>query len=767
MEPELEDIEIEMPPPQPVEIDGVTVLETEDGGVEIDLDPQPIIDMVDASVHDANLAEHLPETTLNSLATSLLEGVEVDKESRSEWETMMAEGIKLMGLQIEERSDPFEGACGVFDPLMAEAVVRWQSTAMAELMPAKGPVKCQIVGVENSALSAQASRVEAWMNLYLTQRAPEYYEEKDQMLMWLPLVGSTFTEVYQDPTLRRPVARFHTPEKVIVPYGATDLETCPRYAVVKSLSKRQLMLSMLNGFYRQVSLDEPEPAENISAIGDAVDASQGVDNSADVGDTYDVYEVRCDLNLEGFEHPEGLPLPYIVSIEKNTQQVLAVRRNWREGDEAYERRSNLIHYKFMPGLGFYGIGYAHLLGNSAKAATMAERNLIDAATLKNFPGGVRMKGVRFSDNNFVLGPGEFIEVDTGGAALQNAFMPLPYAGADPVLAQMAEGVREKARGLANTTEISVGEGRQDAPVGTTVALMEAANLIRSGTIRRCHRALGKELKAIADLFGEYLGEQPYPFPVRGGQAMLMKQDFASNVDVIPVSDPSAASSTERKVRAEGIVRMAQQFPQVHNLHAALAMFYDEMGFDPEKVAAILPPPPQQQPPTPLDPLSENMNAMVGKPLVAGEYQDHDAHIAAHMPIAEQNPALQAHINEHLALKMRAQVQQMIGQPLPPMGTPLPPQIENQIAMMVAHAMQQLAPQYKAQPQPDPIVVTEQMKIAQRAESDRLKAQTELQKAQMQAAVDGQKIIADNASEAADREVKLTIAAMNAGGNNAR
>lgn len=763
MEPETEDMmDVELPEPQSFMVDGMSLTETEDGGVEIDMEPEDDRPSVEATVHAANLAEHIPEDELNALASTLLDGVEMDKESRSEWENMLATGIDLMGLKIEKRSEPFEGASGVYDPLMAEAVVRWQSTAMAELMPAAGPVKTEIVGIPNPALEAQASRVQAWMNLYLTKLAPEYVEEKDQMLMWLPLMGSTFTKVYQDPILRRPVARFKTPYQVIVPYGAVDLESCGRYACIETMSRRQMKAAMLNGAYRDIDLDEPQDDGDVSPIKEAADSSQGVTNANDVQEEYDIVEVYCDLNLKGFEHPEDLPLPYIVSIEKQSQQVLAIRRNWREFDESYVRKNGLIHWRFMPGFGFYGIGYAHLLGNSAMAATMGTRNLLDSATLKNFPGGVRAKGMKFDDNNFSIGPGEFKEIDTGGMPLQNVFMPLPYAGADPTLMDMVNRVRESSRGLANTTEIAVGEGRQDAPVGTTVALMEQANLVKSGTIKRAHRALGKELKAIADLFGEHLGDEPYPFPVRGGQAVLMKADFASNVDVIPVSDPNVVSSTQRMVRAEGIIRMAQQFPQEHNMRAALTNYYTEMNFDPERIAAILPPPPQQEPARPLDPLTENMNAVMGKPLVAGDYQDHDAHLAAHAPLAENNPSLQAHMNEHLALRIRQQVQQIIGQPLPPPGQPLPPEIENQLAFAVAQAMQQLAPQYKAQPAIDPIVQTEQAKIAASQEKAQLDAQTKMAVAAMGADVDREQINADNANAEKDRMVRLGIAAMNSG-----
>lgn len=760
-----DDIEIELPMPEPQMVDGAMVTELEDGGVDIDLSPMmESLSSVPFEVHGANLAEHLDDTRLSEIADTLMTGVMRDRESRADWETMLAKGIELMGLKIEERSTPFDGACGIYDPLMAEAVVRWQSSAMAELFPAAGPVKTQITGVPNSNLEAQASRVQDWMNLYLTRLAPEYIEEKDQMMMWLPLMGSTFSKPYQDPILKRPVSRFKTPYQVIVPYGAVDLETCSRYACIEPMTQRQMKAFMLAGVYREIELDEPVLDMHGNEIKEAADESQGVAPGIDTAEEYEVYEVYADLDLD--EHEEGLPLPYIVSIERVTQEVLSIRRNWREGDEEYSRKRGLIHWRFMPGFGFYGIGYAHLLGNSAMAATMGERNLIDAATLKNFPGGVRVKGMRIEDNNFTIAPGEFKEIDTGGQPIQNAFMPLPYGGADPTLAAMIGNVRDGARGLANTTEISVGEGRQDAPVGTTVALMEAANLVKSGTIKRAFRSLSKELKVIADLFGEYLGDEPYPFPVKGGQQSIMKADFVTNVDVIPVADPNVVSATQRMVRAEGLVRMAQQFPQVHDIRATLANYYQEIGLDPDRVQAILPAPQQAPQARPLDPLTENMNVLVGKPVVAGDYQDHDAHIASHMPVAENNPALQAHINEHLAFKMRQQVQLIIGQPLPPMGTPLPPQIENQIAVMVAQAMQQLAPMYKSQPQTDPIVVTEQMRVAAQAEKAALDAKTKIDVAAINAAVDQEKIIADNANAERDREARVAIAVINAGDRNA-
>ena len=661
----------------------------------------------------------------------------------------MKRGIELLGLTFEDRTTPFNGACGVFDPLMAEAVIRWQAVARGELMPAAGPVKAQIVGVPNRDLDDQASRVQEWMNLYLTELAPEYYEEFDQMLMWLPLVGSTFKKVYQDPVLGRPVARFITPKNFITSYNTTDLSTSPRFCHVTPMTKKQLRMAMLRGTYRKIDLGDPQQdLTDQSALQAQVDKVQGVEPGAEGTEEYNIYEVYADLDLKGFENEDGIPLPYIVTIDEQSKKVLSIRRNWEEGDDTFQKRDYFVHYKFIPGLGFYGLGYAHILGNSAKTATSIRRQLIDAGTLNNFPGGLRVKGMRIEDNNLGIGPTEFREIDTAGLPIQNAIMPMPYKEPSAVSLELLRETYEGARNLANTAEIAVGDGRQDAPVGTTVALMEAATRVQSATLKRAHKSLGKELKLIADLFGRYLPDAPYPFPVRGGTKAIMREDFDNNVDVIPVSDPNISSSAQRMMRAEALLRFATQAPELHNTQEAFRQMYVEMGIDPERVEALLPN--KQVQAVPLDPLTENQNALMGMPLKAGEYQDHDAHIAAHAPIAEQNPALQAHINEHLALKMRVQVQQIIGQPLPPPGQPMPPEIENQIAIAVAQAMQQLAPQYKSQPQPDPLLEIEAAKVTQRAASDRLKADVEMKRIEMEAQ-----------SDEADRKTKEEIALIKA------
>jgi hypothetical protein len=736
--------EIEMGGPEMV--DGAEITEMDDGGVEIDFDPSE--DDEEESTHNSNLALYMDDMDLNAVGEMLLSGVEEDRQSRAEWETTMSEGIKLMGLKIEDRQTPFKGACGVYDPLLAEAVVRWQAVACGELLPASGPVKTQVIGVANEQLDAQASRVKDFMNLYLTELAPEFYEEFDQMLFWLALVGSTFKKVYQDRLLGRPVSRFVLPDNFIAAYGTTDLETSPRYCHITPMTRRNFRLAQLAGVYRDIKVGDPQPDDtDQTPIQAQVDGVQGVEPGAEGTEEYKIYEVYADLNLEGFENEDGIPLPYIVTIEEGSRKVLSIYRNYEEEDPTFQRQSSFVHYKLMPGVGFYGLGYAHLLGNSAKTATSIRRQLIDAATLNNFPGGLRVKGMRLDDNNIGIGPTEFREIDTGGMPIQNAIMTMPYKEPSQVSLALLKETYESARNLANTAEIAVGEGRQDAPVGTTVALMEAATRLQSATLKRAHKAFNRELKMIADLFGKYLPDEPYPFPVRGGMSAIMREDFSNNIDVIPVSDPNISSSAQRMMRAEALLRFATQQPDQHNLREAYRQMYVEMGIPEEKIELLLLP--EQAKPKPLDPLSENQNALTGKPLVAGAYQDHDAHIAAHAPIAEENPALQAHINEHLALKMRVQVEQIIGQPLPPPGQPLPPEIENQLATMVAQAMQQLAPSYKPQPPgPDPMLQVEQMKVQQRDADSKLDAQVDMAKAQLEAQTDAE-----------DRASRERIAAM--------
>lgn len=724
--------------------EGAQITPEADGGETIDFNPQG--DKPEPVEHDDNLAIHIEDSDLDDLASDIIKWVEEDKKSRADWEGLLTSGIQYLGLKMEDRSYPFEGAAGVFDPLLLEAVIRWHATASGELLPASGPVKTQIIGESSDEIDAQATRVKEFMNFYLMEGAPEWVEQNDQMLFWLPIIGSTFKKTYQDPILNRVVSPFILPEDFIVSFSTDDLETCPRATHVITMSPRDMKMRQLSGFYRDADLKKPDYTDDKKTpLGEKSQQTQGLSTPTDNDEApYQVYECHIDLDLKGFEHtapdeddPEaaptetGLPLPYIVAVEVGSRKILSIRRNWKDGDASYQKIQYFTHFKFVPGLGFYGIGYAHILGNSAKSVTSLQRQMFDAETLAMFPGGLRAKGSqRGDDNNLMIGPCEFREMDTGGLPIQQAIMTMPYKGASPVSLELWKETRENARSLGGMTEVAVGEGRQDAPVGTTVALMEAANRPTTSTLKSCHRGYRREFKLIAALFGQFLPEEPYPWPVAGGPHSIMRADFSEQVDVIPVSDPNITSSAQRMMLAEAELRFATQAPQIHNLRYAYENMYTSMGLDPGKIARLLPPEQQAQP---TDPLTENQNALTGKPVAAAEYQDHQAHIQAHQVLSEQVPSLAAHISEHLALAMRVNVQKQLGIELPPAGTKLPPQIENHIAVLVAQALQQLNAPQGQEPTPGQIAM-EQIKVeAAKNEVQKLDIQTRAATAAYEAA----------------------------------
>ena len=756
-DPDAESVDV---PGDPITFaEGASIIPQDDGSEIIDFAP---LGHDNSNVdHDENLAEYMEESDLGTLASDIIDWVKEDIESRADWESMLAQGLTYLGLKMEDRNYPFPGAAGVFDPILLEAVIRWHATASAELLPAGGPVKTQIIGQPSPDTEAQASRVKEFMNFYLMEGAPEWVEQNDQMLFWLPLVGSTFKKTYQDPILNRVVSPFILPQDFVVSFSTDDLATCPRATHVINMSVRDMKMRQISGFYSDVELQEPEYTEETdSTLKDRSISSQGLSKPVDSDEApYELYECHIDLNLKGFEHKDdsedeptesGLPLPYIVTVETGSQKVLSIRRNWKRDDNTYEKIQYFTHFKFVPGLGFYGLGHAHILGNTAKSATSLQRQMIDAATLEMFPGGLKMKGMKDSDNNVMIGPCEFREIDTGGLPIQQAIMNLPYKGPSPVTLELWKETRENGRGLGGMTEIAVGEGRQDSPVGTTVALMEAANRVQSATLKAAHRSYRREFKLIAALFGQFLPEEPYPWPVAGGPHMIMRTDFSNQVDVIPVSDPNINSATQRMLRADAIVAAATQAPQIHDLYEAYKQRYVEMGIDEKRIDAILPKKEEGQP---SDPLTENQNALMGKPLKAAAYQDHKAHISSHQVLAEQNPSLvtvPAHIAEHMALQMRQQVEQALGQQLPPMGTKLPPQIENQIAMLVAQALQQINQPAGAEPTPGQIAM-EQIKV----EMAKVNAQIQDIKAKTQTAGFTATLKYNTAEK--DRETKKEIA----------
>lgn len=770
---------------------GAVVTDNPDGTTDVNLDASaselsPV--QFEPVEHKANLAAFMMPSELSALGAPLAQAIDEDLKSRTEWEATLANGLKYLGTNIEERTKPFKGASGVYSPVMLTANVRFQATAFGELQPAAGPCKTEVIGAASDEASARAMRVKAFMNLYLTKLAPEYRPEFRRMLWWVGLDGGAFKKVYQDQILNRPVAPMIRAYDVIVPYGATDLYTTPRITHRFPVTEREFKQGQLNGTYlASIALTEDDPlTKTPDQITQATDSAVGSrPTKGDIDKSYMFYECHAYLNLAGFEHDEpilvmdgngvpqmdgsgepvtdgsrqtGLPLPYRVTLDRATQKVVSIYRNWDENDDSFQRQNCFVYYPFVPGMGFYGLGYAHLLGNTARASTALERQIIDGATLAMMPSGVRAKGARFADNNVQVQPLEFPEVDTGGQPIGNFIMPFSFKGADPASIALLQEVTKGAEQIASTSDIAVGEGRQDAPVGTTMALLEASTRIETSIVKGLHDAQALELQMIADLFGEHLSPtQPYPFAVAGGQGVIMKSDFGNQVDVVPVSDPNIASGIQRLVRSQATLQMAQQDPVEHDMHEVYSMVYADMGYDEDKIAKILPPKPTI---VPMDPLSENMAILGQKPVVAGAAQNHAAHIAVHQAVMGL-PGGAAHISEHLGWQMRTQVEQTIGHPLPPPGTPLPPDIENQVAVLVAQAMAQIQAQAAAQQQDGPQDPSAQ--IAQQA----LQIQAlDIQQKFAAAQVDAQTKIAvaniQSQDKAADRANRLTIARTKAG-----
>lgn len=713
--------ESKLGPSDPIEIDlggmdsgddslgGASRQETDDGGVVIDLNPPAATNQsLSPDDFNANLATFMSQAQRDAVAQELIEAIDEDIRSREPWSAMMAEGLKLLGTTIEKRTKPFLGASGVYDPIMAEAVIRFWAIFHGEVLPPKGPCKTELIGSELPENTQKAQRIQDWMNLYLTHLAPEFYPDMDQAAFWLALVGSVFKQPHQDPIRRRPVSPFIMPQDLVVPYSTVSIEDAQRLTRIMHMTRRDIKLRQLKGIWIDIDLMEPTLQQSQDQLKQQIDVSQGIviPTQWRGDEVFDVYKCEVDLDLgrhmSGTEKMDGFPVPYRVDIDKETQKCFGIYRNWRKGDESFGKRTQFVHHKFLPGTGFYGFGYAHVLGNTALTGTSLTRQIIDSQTLSMFPGGLRVKGMRFEDNNKQIGPTEFREIDTAGLPIQQAVMVMPYKEISQVPLLTLQHVIERGKGVSSQTELSVGDGRQDAPVGTTLALLESANRLTSASLQLFHKSFGQELQMIANLFGEHLPETPYPFPVPGGKSAIMKADFIPNVMVWPVSDPNVVTQSQRIIRAEAKLRLAMQNPQIHDLREAYKSVYRSMGMRDEEIALILPEPQQAQP---ADPLTENQAAIMGGPLKAAPYQDHEAHIKVHGALGEI-PAMQAHIAEHMAMQMRQQIERIIGKPLPQPGTPLPPQIENQIAVLTAKAMQAWKQEQGQEMTPDMIVRAE-------------------------------------------------------------
>jgi hypothetical protein len=725
------EMEIEIFDPEMVTLD--------DGSVEITIIPG---DETGGEDFDTNLAEILDEGVLGELAGDLCQAYDNDIASRKDWEETYTEGIKLLGLKYEERTEPWEGACGVHHPMIAEAAVRFQAEAIMETFPASGPVRTKIIGQVNRKKQEAAERVQADLNYQLTEVMREYRSEHEKMLWNLPIAGSAFKKVYYDPTIGRQVSLFIPAEDVVLPYGTSDISMCERITHRMRKTKNDILKLQESGFYRSdINIDDT-PTIQTDPIQKAKDRETGF--SATYDDRPLLLEMHVELDLPGFEDvdsdddPTGIPLPYVVTILKDSGDVLSIRRNWdpvpekTEGNRAaqivYKRPNQyFVHYQYVPGFGSYGFGLVHLIGNSAKSATAITRQLVDAGTLSNLPGGLKTRGLRIKGDDTPISPGEFRDVDVASGALRDNIMPLPYKEPSQALLQLLGIISEEARRFAASPDMKVSDMSAQAPVGTTLALIERNLKVMSAVQARMHFAMKQELKLLAVMIREHASES-YDYEPVDGYVHARREDY-SYVEIIPVSDPNASTLAQRVVQYQAVIQLAQMAPQIYNLPKLHRQMLDVLNI---KDAAELVPLDEDQKPT--DPISENMHILNGKPVKAFMYQDHEAHIQVHMAAMQdpvlmqvmgQNPQAQvlmqaanAHITEHVAFAYRDQIQRQMGVTLPHPDTEMTEEIEAQMSRLAAEAAGQLLGKHQAEAQAkknaeaqqDPIIQMQQQEM---------------------------------------------------------
>jgi hypothetical protein len=718
-----EAIEIEIVDPEGVSIHGPG-FELELAKVEAEADND----------FGANLVDDMDASAIETLAGDLESDIDNDRQSRKEWEKAYTEGLKLLGLQVEERTEPWNGASGVFHPMITEAVVRFQSETITETFPAAGPVRTKIIGKETPEKQQAAKRVQADMNYELTDVMREFRPEHERMLWSLPATGSAFKKVYFDPSLGRQVSMFVPAEDIVLPYGTTDLDTCYRLTHVMRKTKNDIVKLQQAGFYCDIDLGDPSREQ--TNIEKAKDKETGFSDLND--DRYILMECHVDLDLPGFEdkdedgEPTGIALPYVVTLIKGTNDVLSIRRNWLESDDLKLKRQHFVHYQYIPGFGAYGFGLFHLIGGFAKSATSIMRQLVDAGTLSNLPGGLKSRGLRIKGDDTPIAPGEFRDVDIGSGTLRDNILPLPYKEPSQVLFALLGTIVEEGRRFAATADMKVADMSANAPVGTTLALLERQLKVMSAVQARLHYSFKQELRLLAGLIRDYTDPDYDYEPEKGGRRA--KAEDYNHVDIIPVSDPNAATMSQRVVQYQAVIQMAQMAPTIYDQPYLHRQMLEVLGI---KNAEKLVPMPDDQ--KPRDPVTENMEILKGAPVKAFMYQDHESHIKVHMAAMQdpiimqlvgQNPkaqmlqgAMMAHIAEHVGYGYRQKIEQQLGMPLPPEDEKLPPQIELALSGMMAQAAQQVlqqsqaqAAQQQAQQQAqDPVVQLQQqdMKIKER------------------------------------------------------
>mgnify|MGYP003116225283 CR=1 FL=1 len=723
----------------------IEMIPEEDGGVTIDFDPQD--QRGESDDFYMNLAEEMPDRELSRIAGELMSEFDSNKSGRQEWEDAYANGLELLGFSYEERSQPFRGASGVTHPLLAEAATQFQAQAFNELLPASGPVRTAVLGAETREKTQQSVRVKQFMNYYITNVMEEYTPDLDQMLFYLPLAGSTFKKVYYDEARGRAVSKFIPAENLVVPYETSDLATCPNISQVVRMSLNDLRKHQVSGFY----LDIPVlPSQNeTGSVDDEINRIDGVSPSQI---DYDCTLLEChvDLDLEGYEEEDedgeftGIKIPYVVTISQDNGQILAIRRNYREEDEKKQKINYFVHYKFLPGFGFYGLGLIHTIGGLSRTATSALRQLIDAGTLSNLPAGFKARGLRIRDDDEPLQPGEFRDVDAPGGAIRDSLMPLPFKGPDQTLFNLLGFVVDAGRRFAQITDMKIGDGNENAAVGTTVAMLEQGARVMSAVHKRLHYAMRLEFKMLARVMSESL-PQEYPYSVEGAESKIMASDFDDKIDVVPVSDPNMFSQSQRIALAQTKLQLAGAAPELHNMHEVYKDMYEALGVkDTDRIMKRIP----DDEPAPKDPAQENIDAMDMIPLQAFEGQEHEAHIMAHMvfgstPMVAGMPpmamALQKHIMEHvkIAARERAAVQfiqsrQAAGGEAATEEEML--QIEGLTAQFVAEGMQMVKKmsQEVSGQGPDPLIQLKEKELQIKAQAEQADAQVDQAKLQLDA-----------------------------------
>ena len=732
-----EGLEIEIVNPEMVTLD--------DGSVEVTIIPDA--DIGDTVPFDANLAEVLEDSVLNELADELMGSVTADTDSRKDWADTFVKGLDVLGFKYEERNEPWEGACGVYSTVLAEAAIRFQAETMSETFPAAGPVKVKVLGEDTKEKEEAAQRVKADMNYELTERMVEYRPEHERLLYSLGLAGSAFKKVYYDPNIGRQVAMYIPAEDVIVPYGASNVESAERVTHVMRKTKNELKKLQASGFYKDIDLGEPQPYHTDIEERKAEEGGYSITDD----NRYAIYEIHADVVIDGIDDSDDeIAKPYVVTIERGSNEVLGIRRNWNPDDSLMLKRQHFVHYVYVPGFGFYGLGLIHIIGGYAKAGTSLIRQLVDAGTLSNLPGGLKTRGLRIKGDDTPIEPGEFKDVDVPSGSIRDNIMALPYKEPSQTLLALLNQITQEGRRLGAISDMNISDMSANAPVGTTLALLERTLKPMAAVQARVHYAMKQEFKMLKLIMAEYASPDYSYEPVRG--SVTARQMDYMMVDVIPVSDPNSSTMAQRVVQYQAVLQMAQSAPQIYDLPQLHRQMIDVLGIkNADKLV------PTEDDARPVDPISENMNALIGKPMKAFIYQDHEAHIAAHqsfmqdpmvMQLIGQNPqakpimaALQAHIAEHTAFLYRKQIEDKLGVSLPPPNEPLPDEIEVTLSKLMAEAGRQLtqthqqqAAQQQAQQQAqDPVMQMQQAELQLKQQELQRKAQKDQVDAQIKQA----------------------------------